>query len=758
MATALEVERLVVRLMGDGTAYQAMLAKAVVTTKAAMGSIVRTTTQAQGAMTGLRGAMSTVGVAAGAIVKGFKIVGGAVQAFGRVIFKYVTLPTLLIGAMSLKAFGSFDLAMVESTSIMSELSKGTEGATQKIAQMRNVARSLAFSGTVKQSATELAKAYYFLASAGKSVAQSMALLPKVAAFATAGNFDLARATDLVTDAQSAMGMTNRGTSIEDIADDTRQLVRVSDVLVKANTLANASVEQFSVSLTSKAGAALKTYGKSIEEGVSVLAAFADQGVKAELAGNSLARILLLLTKAALEFGDAVEYYNVKIFDSVGEMYHLADVIESMEDAFEGMSDMGRGWALMQMGFSARVQGALLPLIGTSKAIREYNEALDLAGGTTERVSKAQLEAFINQLKITWNRISELGIMIGEKLVPSIKWLQTKLEGVVAWWKSLSEETQKSYINTTLLLATIGPLAIALGGLITSIPFLFIGTIVGGLVYGVARLTGMLPKATAEGEAFRDVWLETEKAIEKVEKKFKEIGKKGATADPEILEALSKGEELRKGVRTAQEKFDEDVKHFAEMRKLEAWGPVEGEAAIETFTRLVAKAREELEKTEEQIDKMSGVQAIEVGSKEFLAKIKALRNKAQKEGRAQAIEIGSKEHLTKTKAIGGMVQRIPRGEISRRENLNMAGPDPYRGETFLDKWKSPFSLDKESKEQIPGGWADPYAPPEYREKPKKEEPTGWQEAGIMNVLIRIAENTYFTAQKPSIQIEPVGLKQ
>ena len=54
------------------------------------------------------------------------------------------------------------------------------------------------------SAKQAAEAYFYLASAGKTAAQSVALMPTVAKFATAGNFELALATDLLTDAQSAL--------------------------------------------------------------------------------------------------------------------------------------------------------------------------------------------------------------------------------------------------------------------------------------------------------------------------------------------------------------------------------------------------------------------------------------------------------------------------------------------------------------------------------------------------------------------------
>ena len=68
---------------------------------------------------------------------------------------------------------------------------------------REVAKTTTFS------ATQAAEAYFFLASAGLDAAQSIEALPRVAKFAQAGNFDLARATDLLTDAQSALGLTIR---------------------------------------------------------------------------------------------------------------------------------------------------------------------------------------------------------------------------------------------------------------------------------------------------------------------------------------------------------------------------------------------------------------------------------------------------------------------------------------------------------------------------------------------------------------------
>src|SRR6056297_3369167 len=166
---------------------------------------------------------------------------------------------------AVREFAKFDAKMTESVAIMGNVSDALREDLASAA--REVAQQTAFS------AEQAAESFYFLASAGLDAEQSIAALPQVAAFAQAGMFDMATATDLATDAQSALGLTSN-----DAAENLDNLTRVTDVFVKANTLENTTVEQLATALTTKAGNALKTVGKDIEEGAAALAVFADQGI------------------------------------------------------------------------------------------------------------------------------------------------------------------------------------------------------------------------------------------------------------------------------------------------------------------------------------------------------------------------------------------------------------------------------------------------------------------------------------------------
>ena len=189
---------------------------------------------ASGIASSVRGIMSAIGVVSGAAV-------------------FVGL---------IRSGEDFNRKMRSSLAIMGEVS------TALRVDMKNAAFEAARATTF--SAAQAAESYFFLASAGLSAEQSIASMSQVATFAQAGMFNLARATELATDAQSALGLT-----VKDPQENLKNLTHVTDVLVKANTLANASVEQFAMALTNKAAAAAKIVGMEIEEVVAVLAAFAD---------------------------------------------------------------------------------------------------------------------------------------------------------------------------------------------------------------------------------------------------------------------------------------------------------------------------------------------------------------------------------------------------------------------------------------------------------------------------------------------------
>lgn len=308
---------------------------------------------------------------------------------------------------SVKAFHDFDKAMTESLAIMGDVSD--KQRKDMVGAAREVGRTTSFS------ATQAGEAYFFLASAGLSAKQSMAALPQVAAFAQAGNFDLATATSLAADAQSALGLRSKNAG-----KNLKELTRVTDVLVQGNIQANAEVDQLSEALTTKAGAAAKNLGKDIEETVAVLSAFADQGVKGEIAGTALNIVWRDLQTAALKNKEAFKEQNIAVFDSQGEFRNTAAVVGDLERSLAGMSDEEKKATLTKLGFQDRSQAFIITLLGTSAKIREYERELRKASGTTKTVAAKQLEGLAGSFTLLKSQVEDGALALGGALAPALK--------------------------------------------------------------------------------------------------------------------------------------------------------------------------------------------------------------------------------------------------------------------------------------------------------------------------------------------------
>ena len=313
----------------------------------------------------------------------------------------------VITGASLFAAQSFEKHMQESLAIMGPISD------EMRSKMETAAREVAKTSTF--SANQAADAYYYLASAGFTAEQSISALPAVTMFAQAGVMDLEKATSYLLDTTTTMGLRSN-----DAAQNMENMTRVSDVLSAAAIESNASLEEMAVSLMNKSGPALRVLGKDIEEGAAVLMVMANAGVKGKVAGTNLGIVLRELQTKAIKNKDAFAEAGVAVFDASGEMRNMGDIVNDLEDHLHGLTDEQKKQALLDLGFTDRSVGVVQSLLGTSDAIKKYEKQLREAGGTTEDVATKQLDTFNAQAQIMWHKIVDVGISIGQKLLPGAK--------------------------------------------------------------------------------------------------------------------------------------------------------------------------------------------------------------------------------------------------------------------------------------------------------------------------------------------------
>lgn len=521
--------------------------------------------------------------------------GRRLEAVGKKMTMRVTLPLLALGGAAVKMSADFDKGMTESLAIMDNVSPAMRAEMEKTAKQMSEESTFA--------SKELAGSYFYLASAGMDAAQSIKALSVVTKFAQAGTFNLAIATDLLTDAQSALGLSSKNAE-----KNQKNLLHVSDVLVKANTLANASVQQFSEALTNRAGPALRTVGKDVEEGVAVLAAFADQGRKGGEAGEALSIVMRDLQRAALGNEEAFKEMGITVYDASGEMVNMADIIGDLEKRFEGMSDKQKKATMTTLGFQERSQANILTLIGTSDKIRTYEKELRKAGGTTETVSKKQLQAFSNQMTVLKNKLMNVGIQIGDILIPIVKDLvDDHIAPAVKWFSNLSESSKIITIKFAGIAAATGPLLYGFAKVLVILPKLRmafalmtgpIGIMIAaattlGIVLGKV-IDGYKAKQDAEMDAMveaakghKEFWAFRKKLIEEeivTVDEWKEIYEKHGRNYKRVMVAISKLPEY---------KYIRDK--WEEIKKAQDKAKESGEGLAGTLEDEIAKALEKVGK-------------------------------------------------------------------------------------------------------------------------------------------------------------------
>lgn len=303
----------------------------------------------------------------------------------------------------------FDKAMTESTAIMGDISDAQKQA------MGNTAIDTAVKYGI--AVDKVAQSYYFLVSAGYDAAQSQQAIGQVAAFASAGMFDLETATELAADAQNAMGLKSG-----DAAENLKQLTRITDVLVKANIDANGSTEDFASALTNKAATAAKTFGVSLEDTVAVLEVFASKGLKGLKAGEAFSIVMRDLDVQWGKSKDAFKGMGVTVYDAQGAFAGFPTIVRQLEAGLKGLNVEQQNARLSSLGLGAEAASFLKLLAGGADDIEHFANGLKDSMGYAAEIAGKQLESISGKLDQLRSAAQKLGLEGFVKLGEAAQWL------------------------------------------------------------------------------------------------------------------------------------------------------------------------------------------------------------------------------------------------------------------------------------------------------------------------------------------------
>lgn len=174
------------------------------------------------------------------------------------------------------------------------------------------------------SATECAEALNYLALAGYSTQEMADTLPTVLNLAAAGGIELASASDMVTDAMSALGM-------ETAEDDT-----MVDQMAKMASTTNISVAQLGEGILT-IGATAKSIKGGTAELNTALGILANNGIKGAEGGTHLRNIILSLQNPTDQAAAKMQELGVSVYDSEGNMRSVNDILGDLNTSMKGMT-------------------------------------------------------------------------------------------------------------------------------------------------------------------------------------------------------------------------------------------------------------------------------------------------------------------------------------------------------------------------------------------------------------------------------------
>ena len=297
-----------------------------------------------------------------------------------------------IGGAVINTGKEFDTAMSQVAATM-----GT--SVDSIGELRDIAKEMG--STTAFTATQAAEGLNYLALAGYSTEQQIAALPTVLNLASAGAMDLGSASDMVTDAMSALGIEVTQSNLETFADQ----------LAKTASTSNTSVSQLGEAILTVGGTA-KTMAGGTTEASAALGILADNGIKASEGGTHLRNILLAMNPTTDSAAAAWKKLGVSAYTSDGKMKPLKNTFNELAKAMKGMTDQEKQDILSDM-FNKTDLAAIEAMLGTTTdRWDELTEAIEGSWYTFDSLSSTfdEFGLSLNDIELT---MSGMGVTTDE---------------------------------------------------------------------------------------------------------------------------------------------------------------------------------------------------------------------------------------------------------------------------------------------------------------------------------------------------------
>ena len=385
--------------------------------------------------------MSRTGIMVG---KDIQKVGESITKTGKGLTASLTMPIAGAATAAVKTAADFEASMSNVHAIM--------GATYDD-KLKQFAQELG--ATTAWSAQEVAQAMQYTGMAGWSAQENIQGLKGILDLASASGADLARTSDIVTDAISAFGYTAADSG------------RFADVMTAACTSANVSVDTLGESYK-YVGSLAGSMGYELDQVTTALATMGNQGIKGSEAGTALRTAISNLAAPTKQMREGMEALGISLLNQDGTMKSFEDLIHNIQGSFQGLTaDQQAAYAKTIFGKNA-MSGMLAIINTSSEAYDSLAASIDASGGAADQAARTQLDNLNGQITLLKSAVEGAAIAFGNKLLPYIKRAAGFAQELMEKINGLSDAQMDNIIKWAGIVAAAGPALMIFGKVVSGV--------------------------------------------------------------------------------------------------------------------------------------------------------------------------------------------------------------------------------------------------------------------------------------------------
>ena len=462
------------------------------------------------------------------------IASGLTQT-GSTLQSSLTKPIVNMGKAMYTAGTSFE-AQMSKVQAIAGLDSSIASDAEAIQAL--TAAALEMGSTTQFTATEAGEALEYMAMAGWKSDSMLAGLKPIMDLAAASGENLGRASDIVTDAMTAFGLT-----LDAAGGDTEvfngQVQHFADVLAATATNANTNVGLMGESFKYVAPLA-GSLGFKIDDVAVALGLMANTGIKGSQAGTSLSRVLQNMIKPSKSAQIAMDNLGLSLYDGNGKVKDFSEVMQDMrkvakesgidmkeiQKAVADLDTQLEAGEITEDQYNKKIQemagsssdflwnvttlagtrglGAMLAIMNASESdFNNLTEAITHCDGATAKMAQTMLDNAKGDVTIFNSALEGLEITLWTLVSgPFRSVVQTATKWVDSFRK-MNPTTQTAVLKMAGLAAAAGPVMIAAGKIVSLVGKL--APMLGALVSPMGIIAGGLAlMAVAAVDANNDI--------------------------------------------------------------------------------------------------------------------------------------------------------------------------------------------------------------------------------------------------------------